>query len=110
MPADVSGAVLAEFSSVGDVEVSVIHGDPSPSNIRIGPDGRVGLLDWDESRVDVVWHDLSNLGIQVLGNQNHARATRMSDEWETANAWVAEAAYARRRFAALSAAQSTNGR
>ena len=59
MPVEVVGVVLAEFGSVGDVEVSVVHGDPGRSNIRIRADGRVALLDWDESRVDVVWHDFS---------------------------------------------------
>lgn len=47
---------------------------PGPSNIRIGADGRVGLLDWDEARVDLTWHDLSNLGVQVLDDREHFRS------------------------------------
>ena len=90
--------VLAEFA---DIATAVMHGDPMASNIRIDDDGRVGLLDWDESRVDVVWHDLSNLGIQVLPDADHERAQRLSNAWEAVNGWVVEPAYARRRLALL---------
>lgn len=70
-------------------------------NLHITDDGQLGLLDWDESRVDVTWHDLSNLGIQVLDDDAHERAQRLSDVWEAANAWTAEPDYARRRLARL---------
>jgi aminoglycoside phosphotransferase (APT) family kinase protein len=43
--------VLGVFASLADVPVSLIHGDPGSSNIRISNVGKVGLLDWDESRV-----------------------------------------------------------
>lgn len=70
-------------------------------NIRIGDSDVVGLLDFDESRVDVAWHDLSNLGIQVLDDADHAQAARLSDAWEAANGWVLEPQYAQRRLEAL---------
>ena len=70
-------------------------------NIRIDEDGGVGFLDWDESRVDLVWHDLSNLGVQVLDDDEHVRAERLSNCWEAANAWTAEPNYARTRLANL---------
>jgi Ser/Thr protein kinase RdoA (MazF antagonist) len=101
LPAEVSNELLAVFEEFSDVETSVIHGDPGPSNIRIGLDGRIGLLDWDESRVDVVVHDLSNLGVQVLSDDEHGRALELSDAWEAANAWTTEPDYARRRLADL---------
>jgi hypothetical protein len=63
--------------------------------------GRVGFLDWDESRVDVALHDLSNLGVQVLSEAKHQRAQFLSDAWETINAWTVEPEYARQRFANL---------
>ena len=92
------GDIFAEFA---DVPTSLIHGDPMDGNVRIDEDGGVGFLDWDESRVDLVWHDLSNLGVQVLGNEDHARALRLSNAWEAANAWVVEPDYARQRLDAL---------
>ncbi len=98
LPDEVATLVLEEFSNVADVPVSVIHGDPGASNIRIDAYGIVGLLDWDESRIDVVWHDLSNLGIQVLGDVEHARAQRLSHCWEALNAWKVEPEYAQRRL------------
>lgn len=98
LPDDVAAEVLAVFVSVSDEPTSLVHGDPGPSNLRITADGRVGLLDWDESRVDVALHDLSNLGIQVLPDDDHARAQRLSDAWEVANAWLVEPEYARWRL------------
>ncbi len=93
--------VLAVFAEVAEVPVAVVHGDPSPGNIRIDGQGRVGLLDWDESRVDVVWHDLSNLGTVVLEPEQQAAAERLSNAWEAINAWVVEPGYGRRRLEAL---------
>ena len=101
MPSDAVEVVLAAFASVAGVPVSLVHGDPGPSNVRIDAEDRVRFLDWDESRVDVTWHDLSNLGVRVLADPDHALAVRLSDAWEAANAWTAEPTYARRRLAAL---------
>lgn len=91
-------SILAEFA---DIPTAVVHGDPMTSNIRLDDAGRVGLLDWDESRVDLVWHDLSNLGIQVLPAADHERAQRLSNAWEAVNGWLVEPAYARRRLSLL---------
>ena len=66
--------------------------------------------DWDESRVDVVWHDLSNLGVQVLDDARHVAALRLSDAWEAANAWLLEPDYARRRLARLGRIAPETGR
>ena len=101
LPRDIAEEVLSVFSKVVDIPTSVIHGDPMPGNLRIGDDGVVGLLDFDESRVDVPWHDLSNLGCQVLDDQDHAKALRLSDAWEAANAWIAEPDYAQTRLNSL---------
>ena len=38
------------------------------------------------------------VGVQVLDGDTHARAVALSHAWETANGWVAEPAYARRRY------------
>jgi Ser/Thr protein kinase RdoA (MazF antagonist) len=101
LPAEVTTLVLGVFDSLADVPISLIHGDPGPSNIRIDDIGQVGLLDWDESRVDLTWHDLSNLGVKVLDTESHARATQLSHAWEAINAWMTEPDYARERLAHL---------
>jgi Ser/Thr protein kinase RdoA (MazF antagonist) len=101
LPDDAVELVLAAFRAVGDVEVSVVHGDPGPPNIRIDDDGIVGLLDWDESRVDVVLHDLSELGVRLLGDADHQRAMRLSHASEAANAWRLEPDDARNRLTQL---------
>lgn len=98
VPADVRDRLVRVFAAFADVPVAVVHGDPGPDNLRIGPDGSVRLLDWDESRLDVIWHDLSNLGLQVLNDDDHRRAQRLSDAWETANAWILEPEYALNRL------------
>ncbi|MEM9134144.1 MAG: phosphotransferase [Actinomycetota bacterium] len=103
LPSEVRDEVLAVFATMTDAPTAVIHGDPDASNIRIDDDGSVGLLDFDESRVDVCWHDLSNLRVQVLDEATHRRAELLSDAWEVANGWVVENAYARRRLASLRA-------
>jgi aminoglycoside phosphotransferase (APT) family kinase protein len=101
LPSGARELVLSVFESFNDAPVSLIHGDPGAPNLRIGDAGEVTFLDWDESRVDVVWHDLSNLGVQVLDDESHARSVRLSNAWETVNAWTTEPEYARQRLAAL---------
>ncbi len=103
MPPEVVDVLTPIFRSFRIAETAVVHGDPWAPNIRIMNDGRVGLLDWDESRVDVTWHDLSNLGVPVLPPQAHARAEQLSHAWEAANGWLAEPAYAVARLAELQA-------
>lgn len=101
LPLDVTERLLAVFSEVVDAPVSLIHGDPGPSNIRVDDDGAVWLLDWDERRVDVTWHDLSNLVVRVLDREQQRRAQRLSYAWEAANAWTLEPDHARMRLARL---------
>lgn len=103
LPDDVAAEVMDVFSAVKEMPTSVIHGDPMAGNIRIDESGIVGLLDFDESRVDVAWHDFSNLGVRVLEGVDHMRAAQLSDAWETANGWVAEPKYARHRLESLRA-------
>ncbi len=93
--------VLTIFDAMGDIPATVIHGDPGASNIRLTSDGRVGLLDWDESRVDLVWLDISQLGVEVLDPPKHAAAQELTHAWEAVNGWVVERDYARGHLAAL---------
>lgn len=103
LPDAVASRALGIFHALREAPHGVIHGDPGASNLRILADGRVGLLDFDESRRDVLWHDLSELGVQVLTDDDHQRARRLSNAWEAVNAWIAEPDYARERLAQLDA-------
>ena len=107
MPADDQALVEAVFAEFTDIPTAVVHGDPGASNIRMTATGQVGLLDWDESRVDAIWHDLSNLGVSVLDQDEHQRALALSDAWEAANAWTAEPNYAAARLARLRQSRNT---
>ena len=101
MPTGERALVEAVFETFADAPTAVVHGDPGASNIRMTATGQVALLDWDESRVDVTWHDLSNLGVAVLEPREHRRALELSDAWEAANAWVTEPDYASARLERL---------
>lgn len=100
-PADVVAACVAHFDTYLEAQRSVIHGDLHPGNIRVDAAGRVGLLDWDEARVDVVDLDLSNLAVPVLTGRRRQVAEAVADAWETLNGWVLEPDYARSRFERL---------
>jgi Ser/Thr protein kinase RdoA (MazF antagonist) len=101
LPDEVRRLACGVFASVADAPVSLIHGDPGPSNIRIDEHDQVWLLDWDESRIDVSWHDLSNLGVVVLDADTSRRAVLLSHAWETVNAWTVEPDYAKDRLRRL---------
>jgi Ser/Thr protein kinase RdoA (MazF antagonist) len=101
VPSDTAMLLSDVFAEFVDVPISLIHGDPDASNIRIDDHERVWLLDWDESRIDLIWHDLSNLGIPVLKPADHQRAQRLSNAWEALNAWTTEPDYAQSRLARL---------
>ena len=82
---------------------SVVHGDPSPTNIRIDGD-TVGLLDWDEARIDSPLLDLGALPdakVAGLSNEHFQLARRASVAWEVAVCWQLESDYARRRLQEL---------
>ena len=83
---------------------AVVHGDPGPANIRISAEG-VGLLDWDESRVDYSDLDLAELPGSELPPARLAAARRAATAWEAANGWIVEPSYARRQLALLQAGQ-----
>jgi aminoglycoside phosphotransferase (APT) family kinase protein len=103
MPEDSVARVREAWAAIADEPTSVVHGDPGASNIRIR-DGRAGLLDWDEARVDASALDLAYLPVDLageLGMERLARARRAAGAWEAANSWLLEPEYARRRLARL---------
>jgi Ser/Thr protein kinase RdoA (MazF antagonist) len=100
MPESAVHACRAAWRGLAGVPMAVVHGDPAPGNIRITASG-VGLLDWDEARVDRVDLDLADLPAAVLPASRHARARAAVHAWEAASGWLTENAYARGRLAQL---------
>jgi Ser/Thr protein kinase RdoA (MazF antagonist) len=99
MPAEVVALCRAAWSALACTPGSVVHGDPGPQNLRL-LQGRVGLLDWDESRVDCPELDLAWLPVDRLGPRREPARTA-AEAWEVANGWTVEPAHAHRRLAEL---------
>jgi len=57
MPPEGAARCRAIWARLNGRERCVVHGDPTPGNIRMTAN-RVALIDWDESRVDVPHFDL----------------------------------------------------
>ena len=60
MPVEAVAACRRAWAALAGSAEAVVHGDPGPANIRITVAG-VGLLDWDEARVDATDLDLAEL-------------------------------------------------
>lgn len=60
MACDAAAACRRAWATLDGTPEAVVHGDPGPANIRIAGTG-VGLLDWDEARVDHTDLDLAEL-------------------------------------------------
>jgi len=79
---------------------TVVHGGPCEPNVRV-TEAAIGLLDWDEARVDHPDLDLADLpGIDLPRERNHPARSAV-DAWEAAAGWQLEPRYARRRLAEL---------
>jgi Ser/Thr protein kinase RdoA (MazF antagonist) len=97
MPALAVAACRAAWRPLAGGPRAVVHGDPGPSNIRV--DGsRVGLLDWDEARVDHVDLDLADIPSGPLPGDRGRTAAAAADAWEAAAGWIVEPRYARSRL------------
>lgn len=105
MPPGAVAAVRAAWRPVQVGSPCVVHGDPDADNVMIAEDSTVGLIDWDEARVDVPWFDLAAIPDEVpLGLPLSRRAVMLAGAaWEAATSWQAEPAYARRRLHQLRA-------
>ncbi|WP_207946610.1 phosphotransferase [Actinomadura sp. 7K507] len=108
MPQAAVRACREAWRGLAGVPMAVVHGDPAPGNIRVTPSS-VGLLDWDEARVDHVDLDLADLPITVLPTAQQARARAAVHAWEAACCWRIENHYARRRLADLELTRREGG-
>ncbi|HEY0453457.1 phosphotransferase [Actinophytocola sp.] len=95
MPADAVAACRRAWAALGGPH-SVVHGDPCAANVRMSAAG-IGLLDWDEARVDHPALDLADL--PDLPGDGVAKSA--VNAWEAAAGWRLEPAYARSRLAEL---------
>jgi Ser/Thr protein kinase RdoA (MazF antagonist) len=101
MPPEGVARCRAAWARLAGRPRAVVHGDPNPRNIRISPE-RVALIDWDESRVDVVDHDLVlPHNAAGLDDEEHDVAAQASAAWEAAVCWDDD--YAVRRLAEVRA-------
>jgi Ser/Thr protein kinase RdoA (MazF antagonist) len=108
MPAEAVVACRRAWAALAGSPEAVVHGDPGPSNIRITASG-VGLLDWDEARVDASDLDLAELPGSGLPPERLTVVRAAATAWEAANGWTVEPSYARRQLALLQAGKNNFG-
>ena len=100
MPAEAVARCRAAWARLAGRPTCVVHGDPNPGNVRLTAD-RVGLIDWDESHVDVPEIDLV-LPYDAAGlGAAHDVAAQASAAWAAAACWDPTGAdpFAARRLA-----------
>lgn len=89
MPADLVGRCRGWWSAVSKQTEAVVHGDINPGNLIRCPDGKIALIDWDESRRDRVLFDMAVVGKSSAED----RSARLA--WEVACSWRIEPEHAR---------------
>ena len=93
----------AAWRAIASEPRSVAHSDPGAQNLRLTRAG-VGLLDWDEARVDASVLDLAENPLAaalVLPRSRLAAVQTATTAWEAANGWLIEPDYAQRKLVAL---------
>jgi Ser/Thr protein kinase RdoA (MazF antagonist) len=107
VPADAVDVIRRAWRPVLAGPECAIHGDLGAGNVLVAG-GRVTLLDWDESRVDVPWFDFAFVPLAAMPDlpMSSDAVVTAGLAWETATCWVPEPEYARRRLAEL---QHRNG-
>jgi hypothetical protein len=87
MPPEGVARCRAAWARLTGRERCVVHGDPTPGNIRMTAD-RVALIDWDESHVDVPDLDLVlPHNAAGLDDDTHDVAAQAWAAWEAAVCW-----------------------
>ncbi|TNM67086.1 aminoglycoside phosphotransferase [Streptomyces sp. NP160] len=97
MPPEGVARCRAAWARLAGRPSCVVHGDLNPGNVRLTAGG-VGLIDWDESRVDIPELDLAlPHDAADLGPAAYDVAAQASAAWEAAVCWDDD--HSRRRLA-----------
>lgn len=96
IPPESLALMRSAWSKLVGTPTSVVHGDPNPTNIRIGHEG-VALVDWDESRLDASALDMGGLcwGEAIAHNFSSTEARNAFTAWDAAVCWDLAPEYAR---------------
>ncbi|MEV8378183.1 phosphotransferase [Kribbella sp. NPDC056861] len=87
MPAEGVARCRAAWARLAGHQTCVVHSDPTPGNIRLTAD-HVGIIDWDESHVDVADLDLLlPYNAAALSETAHDIATQAFTAWDAARCW-----------------------
>lgn len=96
MPEDITRICRLAWSGIALEKRAVIHGDLNPANLILGRDRKIGVLDWDECRVDTPDFDIG----QIMPKPD-IRLRLALNAWEVACSWRLEPEYARECAARL---------
>lgn len=105
LPDKAAQLVRDAWAPVVELPECAVHGDPGAGNVVL-TDEYVGLIDWDEARVDSPAFDFADVPDDVdipVRFPQRERVVNAGIAWETAACWTAEPAYARKRLAELQA-------
>lgn len=97
--------LLTQSAALRRGESCVVHGDLGAGAFLVDGDA-VGIIDWDEARVDVPAFDLADLAragdaVDVPAGRERRMLADAALAWEVATCWVVEPPYARRRLSEL---------
>lgn len=95
MPPALVAHCRQQWQAWADAPQSVVHGDVSLNNLLITETGQLGLVDWDEARMDLALFDLLN-GRAAQGEPLTESENLLLQSWEIAVCWLVEPAYAQR--------------
>lgn len=89
MPRSLAHNFREAWDAVADRSEGIIHGDLNPGNVLKTNDGRFALIDWDESRRDLLLFDTG----QIRADDKASHRARIA--WEIATCWLVEPERAR---------------
>jgi hypothetical protein len=92
MREDVVALCRGAWSQIANRSRSLVHGDLNASNLIWTVNGGIGLIDWDEARVDATLFDDFHAGLHDRGGVEEMAVLA----WEIASSWLLEPEYARR--------------